>query len=251
MPRAIYQHIYQTLRDEILSGKLPYQSLLPSEHALTERFDCSRSSVRRALSELAAEGMVQSMQGRGVRVIHNQLRDAGVTVDESGLETFKELCARKSMEPRTEALSIGHVTADERLAKTTGFAPGSELTHIVRLRYADNDPVGIDESYYLAESVPNITREVVENSIYEYLEKDLGFSIVTSRRHMTVEAPGAFDREHLDLGDVDAVVVLRCNAYDSRGIMVEYTETRQVAGFFEVSLTSQRRPAPMAALASA
>ena len=77
VPKAIYRQIYSTLKDEVVSGRLPYQSFIPSEHALTERFDCSRSSVRRALSQLAAEGYVQPMQGKGVRVIYNCTRAPG------------------------------------------------------------------------------------------------------------------------------------------------------------------------------
>ena len=244
VPKAIYRQIYSTLKDEVVSGRLPYQSFIPSEHALTERFDCSRSSVRRALSQLAAEGYVQSMQGKGVRVIYNPLHESPREREDSGLETYQELGARRGFVPETRTVVLEEVTADEELARLTGFSRSSGLTHILRVRYADGVAVGTDESFYLSSSVPGLTPAIVDRSVYRYLEEDLGIRIVTSKRVVTVERTTAVDEALLDLGGLNAIAVMRCNAYDGTGIMIEYTETRQVPGFFELCFTSQRnRPA--------
>lgn len=241
MPKAIYRRIYSDLRDEVVSGRLPYQSFVPSEHALTERFGCSRSSVRRALSQLAAEGYVQPMQGKGVRVIYNPLHEGPRGREDDGLETYRELAARRGFVPETRTVVLEQTAADEDLSRLTGFSRSSGLTHILRVRYADGVAVGTDESFYLSSSVPGLTRDVVDDSVYRYLEDELGISIVTSKRVVTVERANAVDEALLDLGGLNAMAVMRCNAYDSTGIMIEYTETRQVPGFFELRLTSQRR----------
>ena len=70
MPKAKYEGIYRSIKKRIEAQDYPYQSLLPSENTLIAEYACSRNTVRRALAELVADGYVQTMQGRGVRVIY-------------------------------------------------------------------------------------------------------------------------------------------------------------------------------------
>lgn len=67
MPKAIYQTIYRDLKEKIEQNEFAYQELLPPEHQLTKKYDCSRNTLRRAISCLVTDGYVQTMQGKGVR----------------------------------------------------------------------------------------------------------------------------------------------------------------------------------------
>ena len=51
MARAIFQTIYDNVKQSIDDGTYAYQSYLPSETELTQLFDCSRMTVRRAISK--------------------------------------------------------------------------------------------------------------------------------------------------------------------------------------------------------
>ena len=66
----LYQKIYLVIRDRILSGEYPDQSLLPSEHELAELFGVSRITAKRALNEISAEGLCDRKRGRGSRVTY-------------------------------------------------------------------------------------------------------------------------------------------------------------------------------------
>lgn len=242
MPKAVFQSIYRDLKRKIENGTFAYQSFLPSEAELTKSFDCSRSSVRRALAMLAADGYVQSQQGKGVRVIRNpQVIDA---TGYNGLETFNELANRCGFTPTTSLLLFEQVIADDGLAEVTGFAEGSELTHILRSRAADGTVISTDESYYLANEVPGLTPENVESSVYAYLEGVLGIKIVTSKRTITVEPATEADERFLDLGGFNAVGVMRSHTFDADGVMIEYTESRQRPGFFAYHETVTRPQRP-------
>ena len=70
MPKAKFNDIYKDLKKKIEAHAYPYQSLLPSEHELTEVYDCSRNTVRRALRGLIERGYAQAIQGKGVRVLY-------------------------------------------------------------------------------------------------------------------------------------------------------------------------------------
>ena len=59
----IYAQVANTLRQEILSGiSLPGERL-PSETALSERFDVGRTTIREALRVLAAQGLIRTQRG--------------------------------------------------------------------------------------------------------------------------------------------------------------------------------------------
>ncbi|MGK5529667.1 GntR family transcriptional regulator [Streptomyces sp. URMC 129] len=67
-----YAQIARALRERIASGALPPGELLPSEATLSAEFRVARNTLRRALSVLETEGLIESLPGRGrvVRATH-------------------------------------------------------------------------------------------------------------------------------------------------------------------------------------
>jgi len=67
-PIPLYYQLKTLLIEEILSGTYGTDRRLPTEHELCERFGLSRTPVTRALSELAAEGVVLRRRRHGTFV---------------------------------------------------------------------------------------------------------------------------------------------------------------------------------------
>jgi GntR family transcriptional regulator len=65
---ALHRQIFVALRDEIRRGVVARGQALPKEEALCTRFGVSRITVRRALADLAALGLVERRQGIGTFV---------------------------------------------------------------------------------------------------------------------------------------------------------------------------------------
>ena len=80
MPKAKFETIYKDLKQKIESQEYPYQELLPSENTMVDIYGCSRNTIRRAVSELAEVGYVQSLHGKGVRVIYQPVDQASFTI---------------------------------------------------------------------------------------------------------------------------------------------------------------------------
>ena len=136
---------------------------------------------------------------------------------------------------------LEEIVADDELAEMTGFAVGSSLTHIMRARRADGMRISTDESFYLSEEVPGLTLDIISDSVYAYLEGELGMKIGTSKRTITVEAATESDYKYIDLGEFNAVGVMRSHTFDADGVMIEYTVSRQRPGFFAYSRDALRR----------
>lgn len=59
-----YFVIYSELAERIQSGVLTPGDTLPSEHELTDEFQTSRETIRKALHLLAQNGYIQKVRGR-------------------------------------------------------------------------------------------------------------------------------------------------------------------------------------------
>jgi GntR family transcriptional regulator/MocR family aminotransferase len=64
----LHRQLYEGLRGEILSGRLPAGSRLPSVRSLIREFGISRNTVTGALSQLSAEGYLEARVGSGTYV---------------------------------------------------------------------------------------------------------------------------------------------------------------------------------------
>ena len=239
MPKAKYVEIYKDLKMKIETGTYEFQELLPSENQLILTYDCSRNTVRRAISALVTDGYVQTMQGKGVRNIFQPALRTSFTI--GGIESFKESAIRNQQTPRTQVLHFTELTADARLSARTGFPVSSELYYIQRLHYLDEKALILNHNYFLKDVVRNLTKEIAENSIYEYLEHVLHVSIVTSKRTMTVEKMTEIDGKYLELGDYNCLAVVSSQTYNSDGIMFEYTQSRHRPDYFRFQDNATRR----------
>ena len=63
-----YETVKQTLRNEIIDGKYKINEKLPTESALMKRFNVSRYTIRRAVSDLENEHYIYRIQGGGMFV---------------------------------------------------------------------------------------------------------------------------------------------------------------------------------------
>jgi GntR family transcriptional regulator len=120
----LYHQIFLALRDEILGGRRPQGSLLPTEHQLAEMYSVSRITARRALDELAQNDFVERKRRTGTRVIYK-----------SALLAFTK-------DTRVKVISVKEVQADAEAAQALGLATGGPVVRAVRLRILDGEPLG-------------------------------------------------------------------------------------------------------------
>lgn len=68
-PLRLPDQVAAILMEELESGTLKPGEMLPPEMELATKFGVSRAVIREALSQLKAEGLLESQQGRGVMVV--------------------------------------------------------------------------------------------------------------------------------------------------------------------------------------
>ena len=222
--KARYDVIYRDIRESIETGAYPYQAFLPSEAELTAAFACSHNTLRRALGLLRDQGYVQPVHGKGVRVIYREPERTTFTV--GGIESFREADERTHLGAQTEVVTLEQIVATPEVSFNTGFEEGTELTHIERVRRVNGEGLILDRNLFRTSAVPGITEEIARASVYDYAERELGVTIATSKRAITVERAVERDRELLDLGDIDYLAVITSQTFDAQGILIECTQSR-------------------------
>lgn len=123
----LYHQIYQHYRKRILSGELPQGALLPAEHQIIEMLGVSRITVKRAINELAGDGLVHRQRGRGTIVALD------TDMDVSGRFTDLVTTVRKWREvTKCEIIFEGEEDLPSELAEH--FAP-RKLSKAYHIRY--------------------------------------------------------------------------------------------------------------------
>ena len=232
MTKTRFDLIYKDLKQKIEKKVYDFQSLLPSENEMSEIYGCSRNTYRRAISMLTKDGYVQPVHGKGVIVLYQPQHTTTFSI--GGIESFHESAVRNHLNVRTEVMKFTEIVADERIASNSGFPVGAELYYIQRVRYLDDKPVILDINLFLKSAIPGLTREIAQKSIYEYIEKDLGISIITSKRLITIERVTEADEMYLslDLDLYNCLAVVSSQTFNSEGIMFEYTVSRHRPDYF-------------------
>ena len=72
----LYQEIYQSLLNDILSGNYKSGDILPSEKELCKKYDVSLITIRRALTQLESENIINKCKGKG-SFVNSQIRGSG------------------------------------------------------------------------------------------------------------------------------------------------------------------------------
>lgn len=112
------------LKDRILAGELPPGAKLPSESELIARYQVSRTVIREAVSRLAAEGLVETFQGRGSFVL-SVPPPSTFTVESAAIRNHHDVLAmidfRIGVECEAAALAAQRITPAGGRAITTAM----------------------------------------------------------------------------------------------------------------------------------
>ncbi|MDR2521222.1 MAG: UTRA domain-containing protein [Spirochaetaceae bacterium] len=235
-----YAAIYAGLKSDIETGRYPYGGLLPSEAALVEQYGSVRNTVRRAIAMLVEDGWLLPRRGKGVFVIYEKRERPQIILN--GIETLKEFAVRTGRVVSTRVLAIDTRLADGALARRSLFPVGTPLAAVVRVRYVDGVAQIIDHNFFLQTVAAGLTKELAEDSIYDFLEHTTGLAIVARKQKITVARADKLDKKHLALDGLNCVAVLSHQVYDSDGRMFEYTESRHNPLSFVFHNSARRSP---------
>lgn len=147
--QAVYQQIADDLRAEVIGGAIKPGGQLPTESALMKRYEVARATVRQALAQLVNEGLVLPIRPRGhfVRDRRPMRYRPQREFTAVGVDVFLSDHQDEGREP-TQDIEVAIVEPPPLVAERLRSAPEELAVVRRRLRYLDNEPFNINDSYF-------------------------------------------------------------------------------------------------------
>jgi len=160
----IYQQLNQVLRGLIRDGSFEAGAQFLTEREISERFDVSRATANKALSNLVSEGVLEFRKGVGTFV-----RGGVLDYDLRSLVSFTDKAKAAGKKPSTRVLRFETARgADLATDVLDGLdaAADDELYYLERLRLADRTPMIFERRYVVARYCPGLTKTACKGSLY-------------------------------------------------------------------------------------
>lgn len=155
------EHLHQRIRGDIetriLSGVWPPGHRVPSEHELMAEYGCSRMTVNKVLSALAANGLIARRRRTGSVVAAPSTERAVLEIQD-----FASEAARTGSTYRFEVLHRGVEGLDAAAARRIGLAPGTEMLAVRTLHLMDDVPGAHEQRLINLAAVPEAREEGFE-----------------------------------------------------------------------------------------
>ena len=130
----------------------------------------------------------------------------------------------KEIETKIEELSLK--APSSKIKSKLELNDEDYVWKIVRARKIDGERIILDKDYLNSKFVPTLTLEVCKNSLYKYIEGELGLKVSYAKKEITVQKANEEDKKYLDLGMDNMVVVVRSFTYLEDRSLFQYTESR-------------------------
>lgn len=164
--KPIYAQVEDYLRHNINTGHWKESDRIPSEAELIKTLGVSRGSIKKAISNLVAEGSLEQIQGKGTYI---KAHDISFPLTE-GLISFSEALRSQGIEYETTVICSETRKATKELAEYLSISVDAPYLHLERVRSVDGDPIMYIEN--------NINSILIPGAEVEDFEKDSLFSVV-------------------------------------------------------------------------
>lgn len=171
----LYRQLEQMIRLMVEDGSLAYGQMLPSEVEMIERYQVSRTTIRQALKELEAAGLVRREQGKGTFVCEAKLEHPLYSAS-----SFTDDIRNKGSVPGGITLFAEQIIPSKTLGMQLRLKSGETVIKLERLRTVDGEPVGIHTTHlvsHLAKGL-EVSRLLSDNySLYHILQTEMGLHL--------------------------------------------------------------------------
>lgn len=223
------------LQKLILGGDLQPGDKLPSERTLQADLGISRTTLRVVLDELQREGMIFSHPGKG-RYISRTVLDQQLT----HLTGFNQDMLKKGITPSSKIIFQEVVSASPDIAGQLQISIDSNIFKLKRLRFAEMNPVAIEETNIVLSLCPDIMNiNFEQTSLYEFLSTQ-GLHPTSAQQIMTAELATIEEAELLNINYPGSIMRMKRTTFLSHGKPIEYVQSAYSGSdfYFTLSLRS-------------
>lgn len=214
----LYARLEKALTEDIGAGRLIPGQQIPTEGELIARFGVSRITVRKAIENLVARGLVEIRRGKGTFVAEPRMRQ-----ELTALTGFVEDMVALGRNPSARLLGSERMAAGPEVARHLDLAPGAMVWRIERVRLADGAAVSFDETFLPDAIGELIVKEDLEaEPIFALLEDKIGLPLIEAQYQLEAAAADKRAAKALGVKEGSPIFLIERTSYVEGGRPVDY-----------------------------
>jgi GntR family transcriptional regulator len=220
-PTPLYFQLYNILRQNIVDGTLDNGVQLPTELQLSQKFNVSRITAKRALDELSAEGLVARKRAKGTHVTH-KYEPKPIKAPLIGMLQELEFMGQHS---NAKVLNVASIRPPREIATEFKLSNEEMLLQMTRVRSRGKESF----AYYTSWSKgldKHIDVAMLESKTRLQIFKMNGIEIKHIKQMLSAEAASTEIAEALDVEAGYPLLTLVRRSFDKNENLVDYLHAR-------------------------
>jgi GntR family transcriptional regulator len=231
-PRPKHAQLSDALA-ELATRELGPDAAIPSERELMTTYDVSRSTVRKSIETLIADGLLHRVHGKGTFVTRPRL------ASRLHLASFSQDMRRRGYVPSTTLLGVEVDVPPAEVAAALDLEPEEMAWRLARVRLADGQPIALETGWYPRTRLPGLDRHDLTGSLYELFKETYGLVIDSAEQTLWGESADPVLARRLDAPPHTPLLVFR-RVSRAGDVAVEHVVSRYRGDRYQIHMSLGR-----------
>ena len=234
-PIPIYHQLEEYIKAQIDNGDIQPDEAIPSERVYADMFQISRMTIRQALTNLVNDGYLYRQKGKGTFVNKKKVEQRL-----QGLTSFTEDMKERGLTPGSRLVSFEIIPSGREIAERLKLNENTPVYEIKRVRLADNVPMALETTYLPANLVKGLTEEIINQSLYQYIEEKLSLTIHEATQQIEASIAKEQELRLLEIEKGSPVLLILRTSHLKDGTPFEFVKSAYRADRYKFVHTMQR-----------
>ncbi|UOR13655.1 GntR family transcriptional regulator [Halobacillus amylolyticus] len=193
-----YQEISDEIEKYIEDNELQQGDKLPILETLMTQFEASKSTITKSLDLLERKGVVYQVRGSGIFVRRHKRKGY--------ISLFSNQGFKKELEGNhltSEAIELEVRKPTKEAAHNLNIDLDDDVYYVKRVRYINGQTLCLEESFYNKSIVTYLNKEIISDSIFNYISEGLGLKVGFSDLYLRADKLKEEEAEYLGLQEGD------------------------------------------------
>lgn len=214
----LYHQLKEVLKRRIAAGEWKTGQMIPSENELAAVFDISAGTVKKALLELARDGVVVRRQGKGTFVARPDFKRSFFRFFRHGAGQNIE-----GVIPESRVLFCGTASPPARVREALNLSADRRCLLIKRIRSLHETPLMYEHIHLPRKMFNGFEKiDISQELLYPIYESRFHVPIVWAEEFLEPRLAAGDIAGHLGLAEGDPVIYIERIAYTFRDVPVEF-----------------------------
>lgn len=215
---SLYTQLANQIRSDIYERKFTAGEKIPSEFELSDMYQVSRSTVRKAISVLVDENLLVKAHGKGTFVATESIQQ-----NNPAFLSFTDNAKSMGQTLITKTVGMKHTEPTPSQKNFFNLKDGDTLLEIERVRSIDNLPICVETTWFTTD-FDFLESANLDGSLYAILQNDYNIYPLGGSKTIELCYASVEEAQLLDIPRGFALMLVEDHVYDSRNLPLHITK---------------------------